>query len=171
MRYSPCGKYLAIGSHDNNIYIYEGTSLHATLKGHSSFIVALDWSQDSDYIRSNCGAHELLFWNITDGKCGQDKNGKSNTVPTIWATKTVLFGWHVDGIFPSGTDGNHINGVGGSADGSLIVTADNFGLVNIFRDPVRNGGKPRSYRGHSEHTVRAYFSPNDEYIFSVGGYD
>lgn len=23
MKYSPCGVYLAVGSHDNNIYIYE----------------------------------------------------------------------------------------------------------------------------------------------------
>ena len=23
MKYSPCGKYFAVGSHDNNIYVYD----------------------------------------------------------------------------------------------------------------------------------------------------
>lgn len=44
MEASPDGRYLAIGSHDNNIYIFEGTTRKFTLKGHNSFIVALDWS-------------------------------------------------------------------------------------------------------------------------------
>lgn len=145
--------------------------LKHTLKGHSSFIVALDWSQDSSYIRSNCGAHEILYWKIGEDSAEQDKSGRSNTTGTAWASKHTKFGWTVDGIFPSGTDGTHINGVNGSNDGSLIVTADDFGLVNVFRDPCRNGSKPFSVRGHSEHVVRAAFSNNDNYIFSIGGYD
>jgi len=49
IRYSPCGKLLAVGSHDNNIYIYETASykLSKTLKKHNAFITALDWSEDS----------------------------------------------------------------------------------------------------------------------------
>ena len=77
--------------------------------------MALDWSQDNTYIRTNCGAYELLFWNMND--CAQDPSGKSNTTGVAWATSTVKFGWNVEGIYPSGTDGTHINGVCGSADG------------------------------------------------------
>lgn len=106
-----------------------------------------------------------------DGTWEQDKSGKSNTTGTDWATKTVKFGWHVDGIFPNGCDGTHINGVSGSKDGCLIATGDDFGLVNIFRDPVRNGGIPVSMRGHSEHVVRVQFADDDNYLFSVGGFD
>lgn len=65
MSYSPDGKYLGVGSHDNNIYILDVEKdykqLHV-LKGHSSFITAFDWSKDSTYIRSVCGAYELLFF-------------------------------------------------------------------------------------------------------------
>lgn len=168
---SPDGRYLAIGSHDNNIYIYEGTTRRFILKGHNSFIVALDWSQDGSYIRSNCGAHEILYWTISEEGAKQDKNGRSNTRSVEWATKHTKFGWHVEGIFPVGCDGTHINGVNGSHDGQLIITGDDFGLVNIFRDPCRNGSIPYSLRGHSEHVVRVAFSPDDDYIFSVGGYD
>jgi WD40 repeat protein len=171
MEFSPDGKYLAVGSHDNNIYIFEGMQCKFTLKGHNSFIVALDWSIDSSFIRSNCGAHEVLYWAATESGFTQDKNGKSNTKGVTWATKHSKFGWCVDGIFPKGCDGTHINGVSGSNDGMLVATGDDFGLVNIFRDPCRNGSKPLSLRGHSEHVVRVAFSKDDQYIFSVGGYD
>ena len=73
MEYSPCGQYLAVGSHDNNVYVYDSNySLVGTCKGHNSFITAVDWSADSKYIRSNCGAYELLFFDKDSG-FSQDK--------------------------------------------------------------------------------------------------
>lgn len=69
MAFSPDNKYLAVGSHDNLIYIYDASddfSLVGKCRGHSSYINCLDWSQDSTYIRSNCGAYELLFFTIPD---------------------------------------------------------------------------------------------------------
>jgi len=64
MAFSPDHSMLAVGSHDNNIYIYDAYNfkLQAKLRGHTSYIMALDWSDDSNYIRSNCGAYELLFF-------------------------------------------------------------------------------------------------------------
>lgn len=136
---------------------------------HNSFIVSIDWSQDGNYIRSVCGAHELLFF---DGNTfQQDTSGATNTVETQWASGHAKYGWLVDGIFPAGTDGTHINGVDFSKDQSLIATGDDYGLVNIFRNPCRGGHQPVSLRGHSEHVVRVQFHKNDTYLFSVGGYD
>jgi WD40 repeat protein len=173
MAYSPCGKYLAVGSHDNNIYVYavEGYTLHGTGKAHRSFVVSVDWSQDSAYIRSVCGAHELIWHKVTDDGVEQDPSGHSNTLETEWATNSAKFGWLVTGIFPSGTDGTHINHVDFSADNSLIVTGDDYGLVNVWRNPSRAGHKPISLRGHSEHVVRTRFMQGDNYIISIGGYD
>ena len=71
MCYSPDGKYLGIGSHDNFIYLMDvedDYKQYAKLKGHSSFITAFDWSQDSSKIRSVCGAYELLFFNVASKK-------------------------------------------------------------------------------------------------------
>mmetsp|Transcript_28423 Transcript_28423/g.27378 ORF Transcript_28423/g.27378 Transcript_28423/m.27378 type:complete len:287 (-) Transcript_28423:84-944(-) len=171
MAYSPDGSKLAVGSHDNNIYIYDSSSynLAGTCKAHNSFIVSVDWSSDGAFIRSVCGAHELLFF---DGNSyAQDKSGASNTVGTVWATSSAKFGWLVDGIFPKDVDGTHINGVDFSANGELIACADDYGLVNIFRNPCRLGSKPMSFRGHSEHVVRAKFTNGDNNIISVGGFD
>lgn len=76
---------------------------------HNSFITSVDWSKDGKYIRSVCGAYELLFFSGENYQ--QDTSGASNTVGTEWATNTAKFGWLVDGIFPAGVDGTHINGV------------------------------------------------------------
>lgn len=67
IKFSPDGKLLALGSRDNSIYIYQVSenirrcAKIGRLQGHSSFIVHMDWSKDSKYLRSNSGDHELLF--------------------------------------------------------------------------------------------------------------
>lgn len=172
--YSPDGSMLAVASHDTNIYIYDANnsySLVGKCTKHNATITCLDWSCDGSYIRSVCNGYELLFFMIPS--CEQDGSGASNTKATQWASHHCKFGWCVDGIFPKETSGDHINGVDMSEDGSLIATGDDFGLVNIFRNPVRKGGAPRSFRGHSEHVVRVKFGRGNlnNYLFSVGGYD
>ena len=171
--YSPCGGYLAVGSHDTNIYIYEtgGYSLTGKCSAHQASITCIDWSMDSSYIKSVCNAYELLYFMIPS--CDQDPSGRSNTTGTDWATGHCKFGWLVDGIFPKGTDGTHINGVDFNEDQSLIAAGDDYGLVQVFRNPCRKGSKPVSYRGHAEHVVRVKFGRGDlgSYLFSIGGYD
>lgn len=110
--YSPCGKYLAAGSHDTNIYIYDAESDYSLVgkcSKHNAALTCIDWSQDSCYIRSVCNAYELLFFMIPS--CDQDPSGASNTTGTAWASQHCKFGWTVDGVFPRGCDGSHINGV------------------------------------------------------------
>ncbi len=171
MEYSPDGKTLAVGSHDNGIYFYstDGYKKLGCMSKHTSYITSVDWSTDGSYVRSVCGGYELLFTK-TD-TYAQDPSGASNTVSIDWASGNAKFGWSVEGIFPSGTDGTHINGVDFSKDGTLIATGDDYGLVNVFNNPCRANHKPISLRGHSEHVVRVRFHKGDSYLFSVGGYD
>jgi WD40 repeat protein len=68
IRYSPDGEKLAVGSHDNFIYLYNvvesgAYTKYARCKGHSSYITCVDWTLDSSIIRTVCGAYELLFFN------------------------------------------------------------------------------------------------------------
>lgn len=58
-----------------------------------------------------------------------------------------------------------------STDGTLIATGDDFGIVNIFRNPARQGHKAIHLSGHSEHVVRVKFTKDARYLFSIGGYD
>jgi len=73
MRYSPDGNTLACASHDNAIYLYHTEASgkykkYAKSKGHSSYIHCLDWSLDNTFLRTVCGAYELLFWSASNGK-------------------------------------------------------------------------------------------------------
>jgi WD40 repeat protein len=102
LAFSPDGTMLAVGSHDNKMYLYSTATwtLKKVLEGHTGYIHALDWSLDSSYLRTNGSDGELLFW------CGAagwtlDRNGKYNTVATEWATHTVKFAWHTTGITPN----------------------------------------------------------------------
>jgi microtubule-associated protein-like 1/2 len=57
-------------------------------------------------------------------------------------------------------------------DLNIIATGDDYGLVNIYRNPVRdNTHVARSYRGHSEHVTKVKFMNNGEYLLTVGGMD
>lgn len=49
----------------------------------------------------------------------------------------MKFEWPVQGIFPIevGTDGTHINSVDTNFSKNLIVTGDDFGLINILNYP------------------------------------
>ena len=70
LKYSPNGQYLAAGSHDNYIDVYDvGKNYGRTgvAKGHASYIRHLDWSQDSTVMQSNSGDFEMLFWEMPSG--------------------------------------------------------------------------------------------------------
>ena len=174
LEFNPSQTRLAAGSHDNMIYLYDisdiGYSFLCVLKAHSSYITSIDWSMDGNYIRSNCGAYELLFFDVEEQT--QEKSGASNLKNTEWASQNCKLAWNVQGIYPHGTDGTHINGVACLKSHNLIATGDDYGLMNLYRDPcTEDFNKGRSYRGHSEHVVRVKFGNDGKYIVSVGGYD
>jgi len=67
----------------------------------------------------------------------------------------------VEGVFPEGCDGTHVNTVDLCEKHHIVATGDDYGLVNIYRDPVRtNKHDSRSYRGHSEHVTKVKFINN-----------
>ncbi|MDR3736608.1 MAG: hypothetical protein P4L10_13875 [Acidobacteriaceae bacterium] len=146
MCYSPNGNYLAVGGHDNVITIFQVPSYtpKGKLTAHKSSILSIDWSKDSKYIRSNCEAYELLFFDIDS--MTQMTSGASATKDVEWNSQYTKIGWSVQGVFPPGTDGSHVNGVCMSADGKLIATGDDWGLLNIYRNPCLKGSKAKSYK-------------------------
>ena len=172
MRFSPDGKWLAIGSHDNTIYIYKSDNfqLAGQATKHSSYITALDWSKDSSALRSTCGAYDLLFWTVSDqGKIEQNPNGASEYKNETWDTFSTHFGWPVQGIFGGVVDYTHVNRVDRSSDESCFAVANDWGLVEISNNPNAEGSKSKAYKAHSEHVTNVKW--NDSYLFSTGGYD
>ncbi|XP_035535871.1 echinoderm microtubule-associated protein-like 2 isoform X2 [Morone saxatilis] len=175
IKYSPDGNFLAVASHDNFVYIYAVTengrkySRVGKCTGHSSFVTHLDWSADSQYLVTNSGDYEILFWEASSGKHVTNMDTVRNLE---WATYTCTLGFNTFGIWPDGADGTDINAVCRSHDGSLLTSADDFGKVHLFSFPCSQPRAPsHEYGGHSSHVTNVAFLHDDSLLISTGGKD
>ncbi|XP_037550823.1 echinoderm microtubule-associated protein-like 1 isoform X2 [Nematolebias whitei] len=175
MRYGPDGNFLAIGSHDNYIYIYAVAengrkySRVGKCSGHSSFITHLDWSVDSQYLVSNSGDYEILYW--IPSVCKQVVSVET-TRDIDWASYTCTLGFQVFGLWPDGSDGTDINAACRSNDKRLLATGDDFGKVHLFSYPCSQYRAPSHvYGGHSSHVTNVTFLFDDSCLVSTGGKD
>uniref|UniRef100_A0A8C7X8W4 EMAP like 4 n=1 Tax=Oryzias sinensis TaxID=183150 RepID=A0A8C7X8W4_9TELE len=176
MRYSVDGTMLAVGSHDNFIYLYNvlerGHKYSRYLKcsGHSSYITHLDWSPDNNFIMSNSGDYEILYWDVPNG-CKLIRN-RSDCKDIDWATYTCVLGYHVFGVWPEGSDGTDINALVRSHNRKVIALADDFCKVHLFAYPCSTFKAPsRKYSAHSSHVTNVSFLYNDSHLISTGGKD
>ncbi|XP_063295840.1 echinoderm microtubule-associated protein-like 1 isoform X6 [Pelobates fuscus] len=175
MCYSPDGNFLAIGSHDNYIYIYAVNdngrkySRIGKCSGHSSFITHLDWSVNSQYLMSNSGDYEILYWIPT--ACKQVVSVET-TRDLEWATYTCPLGFQVFGVWPEGSDGTDLNAICRSNDKKLLSTGDDFGKVHLFSYPCSQfRASGHAYGGHSSHVTNVSFLYEDSHLISIGGKD
>ncbi|XP_051935744.1 echinoderm microtubule-associated protein-like 3 [Hippocampus zosterae] len=176
MRYSPDGSCLAVGSHDNFIYIYNVTengrryARFGRCNGHSSFITHLDWSKDGKYIMSNSGDYEILYWDIAAG-CKLLRN-RFESKDREWASYTCVLGFHVMGVWLEGSDGTDINALCRSHGESMVAVADDFCKVHLFQYPCPKLKAPsHKYEGHGSHVTNVRFTHSDSHLLSMGGKD
>uniref|UniRef100_A0A2K6UV74 Echinoderm microtubule-associated protein-like 4 n=1 Tax=Saimiri boliviensis boliviensis TaxID=39432 RepID=A0A2K6UV74_SAIBB len=176
MRYSVDGTFLAVGSHDNFIYLYVVSengrkySRYGRCTGHSSYITHLDWSPDNKYIMSNSGDYEILYWDIPNG-CKLIRN-RSDCKDIDWTTYTCVLGFQVFGVWPEGSDGTDINALVRSHNRKVIAVADDFCKVHLFQYPCSKAKAPsHKYSAHSSHVTNVSFTHNDSHLVSTGGKD
>ncbi|KAM9469471.1 echinoderm microtubule-associated protein-like 2 isoform 2-T2 [Clarias gariepinus] len=175
IKYSPDGAFLAVGSHDNFIYIYAVTengrkySRVSKCTGHSSYVTHIDWSTNSQYIVTNSGDYEILYWEASSGKHITSADAVRNLE---WATSTCVLGFSVFGIWPDGADGTDINAVCRSNNRSVLASGDDFGKVRLFSNPCSQPRAPSHvYGGHSSHVTNVAFLHDDSKLISTGGKD
>ena len=144
---------------------------------HSSAVLHFDFSRDNEWIQTNCQASELLYlstkgFHEKSASKLADYNGPFADYMRegkVWHTQTCVFGWSVMGIWPSGVDASEINTIARNANGSLLATGDDEGLVKLFRSP-----SPTEYakfdvlKGHSSHVTNVSWLANDALV-SIGG--
>ncbi|XP_015864302.1 echinoderm microtubule-associated protein-like 4 isoform X2 [Peromyscus maniculatus bairdii] len=176
MRYSVDGTLLAVGSHDNFIYLYTVSenarkySRYGKCTGHSSYITHLDWSPDNKHIMSNSGDYEILYWDIENG-CKLIRN-RSDCKDIDWTTYTCVLGFQVFGVWPEGSDGTDINALVRSHNRRVIAVADDFCKVHLFQYPCSKAKAPsHKYSAHSSHVTNVSFTHNDSHLISTGGKD
>ncbi|XP_069772417.1 echinoderm microtubule-associated protein-like 5 isoform X2 [Narcine bancroftii] len=169
LKYSPDGAYLAVGSNDNSIDIYGVLQRYKKVGecvGSMNFITHMDWSTDSKYLQTNDGSGKRLFYNMPYGK------EIANKEDVQWATWTCVLGPEVNGIWPKYLDVNDINSVDANFNDQVLVSADDYGLVKLFRYPCfRKGAKFKKYMGHSVHVTNVRWSYDHQWVISIGGAD
>lgn len=195
IKYSPDGKFLACGSRDNYIHIFD-TNNHVPSKdmtkparrrykrigicrGHSSYVTHIDWTANSKMLQSNDGAYELLYWepeNVTEKGIVHQYTHTMHMRQCTWYTWTAVLGWPVMGIFPAYSDGTDVNSVDRSNRRDLIVTGDDNFKVNLMRFPALKGPngeltERKEYGGHCSHIMGVKFLATDAHVISIGGND
>jgi len=171
-KFSPDGKAFGIGSNDNKIYIYDTKrdfSLKAKCEKHHSFITHFDFSEDANYIQSNCGGYELHFFNAVDG---EHVHSPSICKDVDWHSQTCTLGWYIQAIWPEYVDGVDILSVDRSKNKNVVCTSGDNGVVKLFRYPVlQKGAKFISVQGHSSYCAKARFNSQDTFLITIGAKD
>uniref|UniRef100_A0A2K6G4N4 EMAP like 5 n=1 Tax=Propithecus coquereli TaxID=379532 RepID=A0A2K6G4N4_PROCO len=127
--------------------------------------VRYGWSQIHELKLSYCrGSHLFLG--------GKEVTSTEEIKGVHWASWTCVSGLEVNGIWPKYSDINDINSVDGNYIGQVLVTADDYGIVKLFRYPcLRKGAKFRKYIGHSAHVTNVRWSHDYQWVISIGGAD
>jgi microtubule-associated protein-like 6 len=177
IKYSPNGHFIVIGSDDNRIYVYnvqEGYALAAMISQHQSFIVSFDFSDDSLWLRSNCGGLELCYF---ETETGLYIPAAARLRDVTWATHNCLMEFTSQGIWSIYRDGSDFqaadcNTFRGDDDGQIIVAGDNFGRLKIFRYPcVSSAAVSKAYWVAACPITRVRFASGDNLLVSLAGED
>jgi len=175
IKISPDCNYMAVACRDTNIYLYNmvkddyNFKKPKVLQGHSSRVLHIDWSRDSEYVQSNSGDYEMLYW--------QAESGLQILSPAAlrdveWVSWTCPFGFSAMGVWPEGADGTDINACDRSNNKAVIATGDDFGEVKLFKYPsVKLKSDSHVGAGHSSHVTCVRFLHHDNELVTVGGQD
>ena len=189
LKFSPNGRLLAVASHDGFIDVYSAKFTRGNLqtphsdvmikhlkrlRGHSASVLHVDWSMDNRLLQSSCAAHELLYWDVAEGRqllSSQD----CVEGDTVWATESCHLGFGVMGIWGGGNQkASDINSVDVSRGLGLVATGDDKGRLQIFNYPCVVKDAPHlTMRGHSSHvlTTKWLESAGRGLLATAGGSD
>lgn len=99
LKFSPDGQWLAVGGHDDKVSIYSmpDCKKHKVFKAGSSYITHIDWSLDSQYIRTNDGSYELLYFDVQNGQ--RLSRGSTQFRDEPWASNSCVLSFGTQGVW------------------------------------------------------------------------
>src|SRR6266487_3755777 len=148
----PDGKYIASGSGDGTVQIWDATTgnLRLTCKGHlrtwfsqawsgNEVVYSLAWSPDGKHIASGGDKKTIQVWDATTGNLRLTYKGHRRAV----------------------------NAVAWSPDGNSITSGSSDKTVQVWNVPT--GNLRLIYKGHSSRVNTIAWSPDGQFIASGGG--
>ena len=135
---SPDGKYLASGSADKTLIIWDAKSGEKlkTLEGHYDYVSSVCWSPDGKYLASGSENKTLIIWDANNGQRLQTLYGHSYSVSSVC--------W--------------------SPDGKYLVSGSRDETVKVW--DAKSGECIRTLKGHSKSVICVCWSPDGRYLAS-----
>ena len=175
-RYSPDGKTFAIGSTDQKIYLYDASStvLRAKCVKHNAAIQCVDFSSDSAYVQSDGIDFEHLYHSSMDGAHFKLPSQLKNVQ---WETWSCIYGWPVQGIWPSMAD-TKFGGkaepscVQRSCDGKMLAAGYEDGTLRVYRYPcLEKRAEYVADRVGKSPVSRIAWTADDKHLVAIGRAD
>jgi WD40 repeat protein len=169
LAFSPCGRYLAAGSAESVIDVYEldlaaGAELSrcGVARGHAAAVTACDWSCDSALLQSSGADGSLCFWEMpTVARCAAAADARN----ADWATHTCLAAWATQGVLPRpGGDSAPAVACDRAHARTCVAVGDAHGVVSLYQYPAHTGATRRLFGGHAGRVAAVRFLADDTHL-------
>eukprot|EP00762_Andalucia_godoyi_P004960 ANDGO_01412.mRNA.1 77 kDa echinoderm microtubule-associated protein len=171
--------FICVASADQYVYVYDWSSrsLLFRLRGHSSAVKYVDFSQDSHFLRTNSEDSELLFWDL---HCGRTVSSLHDVQNVQWAKNSCPFGWDVQGLWDSEpVELSQTPIVRQNPAYPLLAVGRRDGALALYGSPCVGSGFSlqswkmktpamfREYHGHSTAICALSWSSCGSFLYSV----
>jgi WD40 repeat protein len=183
MALSPDGKWLALGTSSNAIFVWQISDVpaaHPTLHGAVAQTRALSFSADGEYLATSVGDNSIRIYRWEDGKSVKTLEGHQGLIRSmvISPDSRTLYSASFDGTvrswrFPYGPEIKSITrsegeffGLALSPDGDTLVAAGAGRDLQVFQLP--EGNRIRQMEGHTATVTILAAAPTTQFVASYG---
>ncbi|OQR86640.1 microtubule-associated protein [Achlya hypogyna] len=170
LKFSSDGTTLAVCT-ENVIYMYntDDWASKGKCKSKDSAVVFthFDLSSTGEWLQMATNKGEIVYYD-TNSSVENTRLGALKDVQ--WATFTSIFGWPVQGVWPTKKKSYEITALNRSHKEQIIVAADQYGHVRVYKYPALPSPTLvyHQYNGHCGRVSHVEFSHDDQFVVTSG---